>query len=284
MIAVTGASGQLGRLVINTLLQHTAADNIIAMVRNPDDVSELAAQGVQIRQADYTQTETLNTAMQGVDKLLLISSSAVGQRIAQHQAVIDAAKDAGIKLLAYTSILRADSSPMSLATEHKATEAHIASSGIPAVILRNGWYSENYTQSIPAILGLGMVAGAAQEGRIASASRQDYADAAASVLLSAEDQAGKIYELAGDSSFTLAEYAAEIAAQTGKNISYQPLDAETFAGALKSAGLPDELADMLAETEMHAANGSLFDDSKTLSSLIARETTPISASIKAALA
>jgi len=284
MIAITGASGQLGRLVVNSLLQHTEAKNIIALARNIDAVSDMVALGVQVRAADYTKPETLKSALQGAEKLLLISSSAVGQRVEQHRAVIDAAKTEGVKLLAYTSILRAKTSPMTLAGEHKATEELIEASGIPAVILRNGWYNENYTASLPAILNSGMVAGAAKDGRIASASRQDYADAAVSVLLSKQEQAGKVYELAGDSSFTLAEFATEIATQTGKDIRYEALDEASFASALQSAGLPAGFANILAETEKYAAEGSLFDDGNTLSQLIAHKTKPIAESISSAIA
>lgn len=284
MIAITGASGQLGRLVIENLLQHSDANNVVALARNPESIADLAARGVTVRQADYDQPETLAPALAGVDKLLLISSSAIGQRVPQHQAVIDAAKAAGVTLLAYTSILRADSSSLALAAEHKATEAAIAESGLPAVLLRNGWYNENYTQSLPMVMQTGTVISAAAEGRIASATRQDYADAAANVMISPESQAGKIYELAGDKAFTLAEYAAEIAAQSGESVQYQALDGATFAAALAGAGLPEALAGLLADTEVEAAKGGLFDNSNSLSQLIGRATTPISESIRLALA
>ncbi len=210
MIVIMGASGQLGRLVIEALLKKLPADEIIATVRNPEKVADLAARGVQVRQADYDQPASLAAAVKGADKLLLISASEVGRRVPQHRAVIDAAKAAGVGLLAYTSILHADTSPLPLAVEHKETENLIRASGLPAVILRNGWYTENYVAGIPAALQYGVLLGSAGQGRIASAARADYAEAAAAVLTQ-ESQAGRIYELAGDESYTLGELADEIA-------------------------------------------------------------------------
>ncbi|PIJ51707.1 NAD(P)-dependent oxidoreductase [Erwinia sp. OLTSP20] len=273
MIAVTGASGQLGRKVITTLLNTIAADNIVAAVRSSEKVADLAARGVQVRKADYAQPQTLTTALQGVEKLLLISSSEVGQREAQHQAVIDAARRAGVKLIAYTSLLHADRSPLGLGVEHRATEAALKASGIPFVILRNGWYSENYAASIAAALSHGVLLGAAGSGRIASASRQDYAEAAAAVLTT-NNHAGKTYELAGDSAYTLQEFAGQIAISSGKTVSYQNLSEADFAARLKQAGLPEGLAAMLADSDSGAAKQGLFDDSHTLSQLIGRPTTP----------
>ncbi len=179
MIAVTGATGQLGRLVIDALLKKVAADTLVAAVRTPAKASDIAARGVHVREADYNRPETLTAALQGVDKLLLISGSEVGQREAQHRAVIDAAKAAGVKFIAYTSLLHADKSPLSLGAEHRATEALLAASGVPYALLRNGWYTENYTASIAPALAHHAFLGAAEQGRIASAARRDYADAAA---------------------------------------------------------------------------------------------------------
>ncbi|GAA6146411.1 SDR family oxidoreductase [Thalassolituus maritimus] len=282
MIAITGASGQLGRLVIDSLLTSVPASELVALVRNPASVSDLKDKGVNVRQADYTQPDTLITALQGADKLLLISSSEVGQRLVQHQNVIEAAKETGVSLLAYTSILHADTSPLGLADEHKATEAALADSGIPHVVLRNGWYSENYTASVPAALQLNALYGSAADGLIASAARADYAAAAAKVM-TLDDQAGKTYELAGDTAYTLAELAAEISKQTGKDIGYVNLPEADYAGALKNAGLPEPLAEMLAESDTGASKGGLYDGSKTLSSLTGRATTPMSDSVTAAL-
>ncbi|AOW13032.1 NAD(P)-dependent oxidoreductase [Hydrogenophaga crassostreae] len=283
MIVITGATGQLGRLVIQNLLKTTPAAHIVAAVRSPEKARDLAAQGVVVRQADYTQPASLVAAFQGAEKVLLISSSEVGQRLPQHQAVIEAAAKAGVKLVAYTSILHADTSPLGLADEHKATEALLTKSGLPHVLLRNGWYTENYVGSAPAAAAHGAVLGAAKDGRIASAARADYAAAAAAVLV-AQDQAGKVYELAGDTSYTLTELATEIARQSGKPVAYQDMPQAASAEALASMGLPAGLAQMLAESDVGASKGGLFDDSKQLSQLIGRPTTPLAESVKQALA
>ncbi|UCV18329.1 SDR family oxidoreductase [Ferribacterium limneticum] len=282
MIVVTGASGQLGRLVIEALLKKLPAGEIVAAVRNPEKVADLAARGVQVRQADYDQPASLVAAFKGADKLLLISASEVGRRVPQHRAVIDAAKAAGVGLLAYTSILHADTSPLPLAAEHKETESLIRASGLPAVILRNGWYTENCTAGIPTALQYGMVLGSAKQGRIASAARADFAEAAAAVLTQ-ENQAGRIYELAGDESYTLGELAAEIAGQSGKVVAYQDLPESEFKTALLGAGLPDFLATLLAESDVGASKGGLFDDSRQLSALIDRPTTPLAELVRLAL-
>ncbi|MEZ3500679.1 SDR family oxidoreductase [Pantoea sp. KPR_PJ] len=283
MIAVTGATGQLGRLVIDALLKKVPAEKIIAAVRSPEKAADLAAKGVTVRKADYSQPDTLLSAFGGVEKLLLISSSEVGQREAQHQAVINAARSANVKFIAYTSLLHADRSPLSLGIEHRATEAQLQASGIPFALLRNGWYTENYAASIAPALTHHAFIGAAGEGRIASAARRDYAEAAAEVI-SRDDQAGQIYELAGDDSYTLAEFAGEIARQSGEQVEYVNLSEAEFADALKGAGLPDGLADMLADSDKGASQGGLFDDSRTLSKLTGHATTPYQDVIRATLA
>lgn len=283
MIAITGATGQLGRLVIDQLLQKVPANQLIALVRDPAKAEDLRARGLHIRQADYTQPSALETALTGVDKLLLISSSEVGQRLAQHRNVVNAAKTAGVKLLAYTSILNAEHSIMDLAAEHRATEQLIKAANIPFVFLRNGWYSENYTAAIPTALQLNALIGSAGDGKIASAARIDYAAAAAEVLVR-ENQAGKIYELAGDQAYTLAEFAAELSKQSGEQIPYNNLPVAEYKAILQSSGLPDWLADLLASSDASAAKGSLFNDSHQLSQLIGRATTPLAESITAALA
>ena len=279
MIAITGASGQLGRLVIEALLKSVPATELVAVVRSPAKVADLAARGVQVRQADYGQPEALGAALAGVDKLLLISSSEVGQRASQHANVIDAAKQAGVALLAYTSLLRADSTPLPLGEEHRQTEAMLSASGVPHVLLRNGWYSENYAASIPVALEHGVMLGCAGDGRISSAARADYAAAAAAVLL-ADDQAGKVYELAGDEAYTLTEFAAEIARQSGKPVRYQNLPEDDFAKVLLDAGLPAPVATLLAESDTGAAKGGLYADRKDLSALIGRPTTPIAITVR----
>lgn len=282
MIAITGASGQLGRLVVAELLKSVPASTLVVAVRSPEKVADLSALGVQVREADYDKPDTLEKAFAGVEKLLLISANEVGKRAPQHANVIAAAKKAGVPFMAYTSILHADTTPLPLAREHKQTEAMLAESGIPHAILRNGWYTENYAASIPAALQYGVVLGSAGNGRISSAARADYAAAAAAVML-AGDQAGKIYELAGDHAYTLTEFAAEIERQSGKPVAYQNMAEADFVQALLGAGLPDWLATLLAESDTGASKGGLFDDSHTLSRLIGRPTTPLADVIRASL-
>ncbi|EMJ5884263.1 SDR family oxidoreductase [Enterobacter cloacae] len=282
MIAITGATGQLGRLVIEQLLKTVPANQIVAIVRNPAKAEAQSQQGIVVRQGDYTDQAALTTALKGVEKLLLISSSEVGQRATQHQNVINAAKAAGVTFIAYTSLLHADNSPLGLHVEHVATEKALATSGIPYALLRNGWYTENYLASAPPALEHGVFIGAAGEGKIASATRADYAAAAAKVV-SEEGHAGKVYELAGDSSWTLSELAAELSKQSGKPVVYQNMSEADFAAALKSVGLPAGLADMLADSDVGASKGGLFDDSHTLSKLIGRPTTSLAESVKTIL-
>ncbi|MFS6815639.1 MULTISPECIES: SDR family oxidoreductase [Citrobacter] len=279
MIAITGATGQLGQHVIETLLKTVPASHIVAIVRNPAKATALSQQGITVRQADYSDEAAFTTALQGIDKLLLISSSEVGQRAPQHRNVINAAKAAHVKFIAYTSLLHADTSPLGLADEHVATEKMLAESGIAYALLRNGWYTENYLASAPAALEHGIFIGAAGEGKIASATRADYAAAAAHVI-SEDGHAGKIYELAGDDGWTLSQLAAELAKQSGKKVVYQNLSETDFAAALKGFGLPAGLADMLADSDTGASKGGLFDDSHTLSKLIGRPTTSLADSVK----
>ncbi|HCT3345270.1 TPA: SDR family oxidoreductase [Citrobacter koseri] len=282
MIAITGATGQLGQHVIDTLLKTVPASQIAAIVRNPAKADALTLLGVTVRQADYSDEAAFTAALQGIDRLLLISSSEVGQRAAQHRNVINAAIAANVKFIAYTSLLHADRSPLGLHVEHVETEKMLADSGIPYALLRNGWYTENYLASAPAALEHGVFIGAAGEGKIASATRADYAAAAARVI-SEEGHAGKVYELAGDEGWTLSQLAAELAKQSGKKVVYQNLNEADFAAALKGVGLPAGLADMLADSDAGAAKGGLFDDSHTLSALIGRPTTSLAESVKSIL-
>ena len=282
MIAITGATGQLGQLVIAALLKSVPASQIVAVVRNPAKADALAQQGIVVRQGDYGDEAALTRALDGVEKLLLISSSEVGQRAIQHRNVINAAKAAGVGFIAYTSVLHADTSPLGLAAEHIETENMLAASGIPYALLRNGWYSENYLASAPPALEHGVFLGAAGDGKIASATREDYAAAAAKVI-SEEGHAGKVYELAGDTAWTLSELAAELSKQSGKNVVYQNLSEADYASALRGVGLPDAFASLLADSDTGASKGGLFDDSHTLSKLIGRPTTPLADSIKAML-
>ncbi|ELY2641652.1 SDR family oxidoreductase [Cronobacter sakazakii] len=282
MIAITGATGQLGQRVIDTLLNTVAAQEIVAIVRNPAKAAALSARGVQVRAADYNDVAALTAALTGVEKVLLISSSEVGQRATQHRNVIDAAKTAGVKLIAYTSLLHADRSPLGLADEHVATEKMLADAGIPYVLLRNGWYTENYLASVPPALEHGVFIGSAGDGKIASASRQDYAEAAAKVL-TLDNQAGRVYELAGDHAWTLRDLSALLSKETGKTVAYQNLSEADFAAALTGAGLPEGFAKLLADSDIGASKGGLFDDSRQLSALIGRPTTSLEASLRESL-
>ena len=286
MIAVTGATGHLGRLVIDGLLKTLPASEIIAVVRTPEKAADLAALGVQVRAGDYTQPETLRPALAGADKVLLISSSDLSAgsdaRAAQHQAVIDAAQAEGVSLLAYTSILRADTSPLALARVHKATENAIRQSSVPFVFLRNGWYLENQTEALAPAIEHGAIIGAAGEGKFASAGRTDYAAAAVAVL-TLPGQENKIYELAGDTPYTLTELAAEVAQQSGKPVAYQNLPPAEYQKALEGFGLPAPLAEMLVDADAGAANGELDGSSAEMRSLIGRPTMTLAEAVQAAV-
>lgn len=278
-IGITGATGQLGRLVVDYAKKSTSPSNIVALVRDPEKAKDL---GVEVRAFDYNKPEALEAQLKGIDRLLLISGSEIGKRVQQHENVIKAAKAAGIKLLAYTSLLHADSSPIFLASEHLPTEKILRASGITYAILRNGWYTENYTQSISQNITAGAVFGCAGQGRISAAARKDYA-AAAAVVLTGEGHEFKIYELAGDESFSLSDLAAEISKQTGKKIVYNNLSEAELVEVLKNAGLPEQMAGAFASIDTHIANGALYDNSHQLSQLIGRKTTPLSAVVKEAI-
>lgn len=282
-LLVTGASGQLGRLIVHALLERgTAATDIVVTARNIEDVADLAARGVLVRRADYTDPGSLKEAFVGVDRAVLVSSSAVGQRVEHHRNVIAAAVEAGIELLAYTSILRADTSGLALAAEHNATERLLAESGVPHVLLRNSWYLENYTGQLETALEHGVVLGSAADGRVSAAARADYASAAAAVLTGG-DHAGKVYELAGDEAFTLAEYAAELAEASGVQVVYQDLPRDEYASALVGAGVPEPFAQILADSDQGIARGELFSTSNDLTRLIGRPTTSLAQAVRSAL-
>jgi NAD(P)H dehydrogenase (quinone) len=255
------------------------AAQIVALVRSPEKAADL---GVSARAADYARPDTLSSALEGVDTLLLISSSEVGQRTLQHQNVIDAAKKAGVRKIVYTSLLRADTTTLALAPEHVATEAALKASGLAYTILRNGWYSENYTGSIDGALAGGAFIGSAGDGKIAAAPRVDYAEAAVAVL-TGKGHDGKTYELVGDNAWTLTDLAAEISKQTGKDIPYKNLPEADYAAALVGVGLPEGVAALYAGLDVGASQGALFDDSKHLSQLLGRPTTPLSVPVAAAL-
>ena len=278
-IGVTGATGQLGKLVVEELKKRIPRDEIVALVRSPEKAGKL---GVETRKFDYSNRDGLTDSIKGIDRLLLISSNEIGQRAKQHLNVIEAAWKNGVKWIVYTSLLRADSSSLSLAKEHYTTEKAIIDSGIDYTILRNGWYTENYTNTIRNAVDGGAYIGSASNGRISSASRADFAEAAA-VVITDEIHKGKIYELAGDDSYTLHDLAAEISKQTGKKIPYKNLSEGEYIEALKSFDMPGPLAEAIAGWEISASNDDLYDNSQQLSQLIGRPTTPRSESVREAL-
>ncbi|MBB2203421.1 SDR family oxidoreductase [Gluconacetobacter takamatsuzukensis] len=277
---VSAATGHLGGLVIDALLEAVPASAIVAGVRDPAKEAAVAIRnkGVAVRVADYARPDTLASALAGVDRLLLISGSEIGQRTAQHRNVIAAAKDAGVGLIVYTSILHADTSPLFLAEEHRDTETALKASGIPFVLLRNGWYTEVYTWRIAPALQHGVFLGASGEGRISSAARADYARAAA-VVLAGGDHAGRTYELAGDTSYTLAEFVAAVAEASGKPLPYRNMDPDAYRTALLGAGVPELFATILSDTDAGVAKGALFDDGGELARLIGRPTIPFGVTV-----
>ena len=279
-IAVTGATGQLGRLAITALKARVPADQIVALVRNPAAAADLA---VATRAADYQKPETLAPALAGVDVLVLISSNDFKDRAGQHARVIDAAKIAGVGRIIYTSILKGEASPLILAQDHIMTEAALKASGVPYTILRNGWYTENYTGSLGGALAAGAMIGSFGTAQITTAARADYAEAIA-VTATGNGHAGKVYELAGDHAYTMADMAAEVSRQTGKTIPYNALPQDVYQGILQSFGLPEALCVALADADAKGAQGYLFDTSKTLSTLIGRPTTPMAKTVTDALA
>ncbi len=284
MITVTGASGHLGRLVVEDLLARgVPAGEIAAVVRSPEKASALAARGVRVRRGDYTDPQSLTAALAGTDRLLLVSSSEVGQRVAQHRNVIEAATAARVGLIAYTSILRADTSGMALAAEHKATEELIRESGLPFVFLRNGWYIENYTENLAPARQFGVIYGSAGTGRIAAATRTDYAAAAAAVLTGSGHERA-VYELGGDHPFTMADLAAAVTAATGTQVAYTDVPAEEYVTILVGAGVPEPFAQILADSDVGVARGDLDTDSSDLPKLIGRPTTPLADAVAAAVA
>lgn len=277
--AITGATGQLGELIIQALLKEIDTKNIIALVRNPNKAESLKNQGIEIRLFDYDQPETLVTALVGVDKLLLISANEIGRRTPQHKAVIDAAVTAKVPYIAYTSLLNADKSALGLAQEHRETEQLIRQSGLEFTFLRNNWYNENYLANVQHTAETGTLYGRAQNGKISSASRLDYAEAAAKVL-SSKGHENKTYELAGSSHFTLTDLASYMALASGKTVQYQNLSPENYTLALLNAGLPKELVEVIVDADVQTVNGAMYSESKDLEHLIGRKTTDIQDQIK----
>ncbi|MFI9492492.1 SDR family oxidoreductase [Streptomyces halstedii] len=282
-IVVTGATGALGRLVVEHLLATVPAERITAVVRDKEKAAEVAARGVEIRVADYDRPETLADAFRAGDRVLLISGSEVGRRVAQHTAVIDAAKAAGVAQLAYTGVLGGPDADFLLAAEHKETERLILASGLPHTFLRNGWYTENYTANLAPVLAHGAVVGNAGDGRIASASRADFAAAAVAVL-TGEGHLGAAYELSGDTAWSLDEYAAQVAAATGKEITYNRVPAAAHQEILVGAGVPEAFATILVDVDEAIGRGLLAGTSGDLARLIGRPTTPLADTVASAVA
>lgn len=274
-VLITGATGHLGRLVVESLLARgVAASDIVAGARDTAKAADLAARGVTVAHLDYTQPETIAAALRGVDSVLLISSSEVGQRAAQHQAVIDAAAAAGVSKFVYTSAPKATTSDLVLAPEHKATEEAIAAAGLPAVILRNNWYTENYAADVARAGETGVIAASVGEGRVASANRGDYAEAAA-VALTEDGHIGQVYELAGDVAWTYSELADAAAEVLGREVTYQALSPEEHTAALEAAGLDAGTAGFVVALDAGIRGGALADTDGTLARLIGRPTTPL---------
>jgi NAD(P)H dehydrogenase (quinone) len=283
-ILVTGTTGPFGRLAVEALLARGVAPaEVVATARRPQALDDVAARGVVTRRLDYDDPASIDAALEGVDRVLLVSGSEVGRRVPQHQNVIDAAARAGVSLIAYTSIVDADTTPLSLAAEHRATEELLRVSGVPHVLLRNSWYLENYTGQIPTILQHGALLGAAGDGRVSAATREDYA-AAAAVVVSEDGHAGKVYELGGDEAFTMEAYAAELASQTGAPVVYRDLPVDDYASALVAAGLPEGYAQVLADSDAGIRQGALLVETGDLRRLIGRPATTMPQAITAALA
>lgn len=281
-IVVTAASGQLGRLTVEALLARgVPASGIVATSRDVTRIKDFADRGVVVRRADFAEPDSLPSAFEGAGTLLLISTTTVDERVANHRRAIDAAVAAGASLVAYTSMLHADTSTTALSVTHHATEEYLRERA-PGVVLRNGWYLENYTAQLPQVLRAGALLGAAGRGRISAATRADYAEAAAAVL-TAGGHAGKVYELGGDEAFTLDELAAAISAATGRRVGYTDLPADGFARKLAEAGVPAELAHVLVDADVAMSRGEMFTDSGDLRRLIGRPTASPAEAIAAAL-
>ncbi|MFE9256351.1 NAD(P)H-binding protein [Streptomyces sp. NPDC006879] len=279
---VTGATGALGRLVIEELLQRVPAEQVSAVARDASRAADLAARGVEVRIADYEDPTSLSRAFQSGDRVLLISGNEVGRRAAQHAAVIEAARAAGVAQLAYTSILGGPEADFDLAAEHKVTERAILDSALPHTLLRNGWYHENYTAQLAGVLEHGVVTASAGTGRVASAARADYATAAAAVLTE-DGHLGRSYELSGDHAWSFDEYAAVVAEAAGRRITHRTVDAETHLRILTGAGVPEGFAALLVDVDAAIARGALAGTSGELSQLIGRPTTTLAEAVKGAL-
>ncbi|HEY1124574.1 MAG TPA: SDR family oxidoreductase [Sphingobium sp.] len=282
-IGVTGATGALGRIVVRLLRERHPDRKVVALVRDPAKAADLATLGAEPRPFDYDQPETLRPALAGIDKLLLISGNAVGERERQHRAVIEAARDAGVGLIAYTSVLRAGETTLPIAAEHKATEAVLREVGVPFVLLRHGWYCENYVFRVQAAVASGTLPHHSGDGRISAAPRADFAEAAIAILTAAEPQAGKVYELAGSTSFSFAELAAMAARISGKPVEAVNLAKPEFEAAIVAMGMPAFVAGLIAKSDHGASEGGLLEESRTMERVLGRATVPMEEVLEAAL-
>jgi NAD(P)H dehydrogenase (quinone) len=269
---ITGAGGQLGRLVVASLLERgVPADQILAGARRPESVADL---GVPTVEFDYDRPDTLVRGVEGVDTVLLISASAPSGRIAQHTAVVQAAAAAGVGRLVYTSVTRASTTDLFIAPDHKATEEAIAASGIPATILRNDWYHENQLPGLRQAIATGVLLSSAGDGRIASAARADYAEAA-SIVLTTPGHEGAVYELSGDRPWTADDFAAAASEVSGRPITVEHLTRDEHAEALAAAGLDQGTIGFVVTLDQDVRAGALDDDRDDLSRLLGRPTTPL---------
>lgn len=282
-IGVTGATGALGRIVVGLLRERRPDIKVVALVRDPGKAGDLAASGAEVRAFDYDRPEGLRPALAGIGKLLLISGNAVGERERQHRAVIEAARDAGVGLIAYTSVLRAGETTLAIAAEHKATEAVLHEVGVPFVLLRHGWYCENYVFRVQTALGSGALPHHTGEGRISAAPRRDFAEAAVAILAAAEPQAGKVYELAGSTSFSFADLAAMATRISGKPVDAVHLPKPEFEAAIVAMGMPAFVAGLIAKSDHGASEGGLLEQSRTMERVLGRPTVPMEDVLAAAL-
>jgi NAD(P)H dehydrogenase (quinone) len=279
-VLVTGATGQLGSRIVQHLAKQLPAGSVVAGGRN----AAKAPVGVEFRKLDYTDPASIDAALVGVNRVVLVSGTDVGKRVPQHKAVIDAATRAGVQLLGYTSILKADSNPFLLATEHRGTEEVLAAGKLPYILLRNGWYSENYTSTAAMTIQAGVIRSASANARFSTAPRDDYAAAAAALILRDDHKPGQAYELAGSSNFSKQELAELLSRKSGKQVVVENLSESEYVASLVQVGLPEPIAKILADSDSKSAAGWLFDDSRTLERAIGRPTVTLEKTLDGVLA
>lgn len=282
-LLVTAASGQLGRLVVDALLQRgVPASDIVAGVRTPSKADDLSARGVSVVEFDYARPETLAPVLTGVDRVLLISGTDA-DRVSGHRNVIAVARDAGVGRLVYTSAPRVDEIDYALGADHKATEEAIAASGLSATVLRHNWYTENYLDAVARAADTGEIVAAVGDARVASASRRDYAEAAALALIT-DDLAGQTLEVGGDVAWTYDELAQAATEVLGRPVTYTAVTIEQLTAGLEAAGLDAGTAAFVAGIDDAIARGALSQTDGTLSRLLGRPTTPLVDGLREGLA